>query len=377
MTTDAWTLVQFPLAKIGTPAKIRTAQKAGNHIMNDRFIQSQKLYQIVDAESFVFLCLLGLSSYLFYKFFLKEATTERHQSIKGHLKTLARHYAFFALSFGLYAFLYRNPLIAETDALRVLKPYLAFTAFLAGTLCFVKTSRLLVLQYLFRGSMRAGVPMLLVNIFSLVLSIVLIIWTLNNIFGVQLTPLLATSAAFSIILGLAMQDTLGNLFAGISLQIDKTFEIGDWVEVMNGSTKIIGQVRELSWRSTVLVGFSDEMITLPNKLIAQCQVSNFSPEGTPILRSQTLKFPFGTDLTKTLQLLELAATRISEIRAQPAPSAFVLETNDYGFSVKLIYFIDNYGRQYAIGDKVLTAALDLLAKNGIQTARPSIHIQQV
>lgn len=344
--------------------------------MDDRFIQTRKLYQIVDTESFIFICILGMIALLFYKFFLKNATQERHQSIKGHLKILGRYYALFAALFATYSLIYLLSPVT-TDGLTTLRPYFAFTILLFGALCFVKTSRLLVLQYLFLGSMRAGVPLLLVNIFSLVLSIVIAFWIFNNIFGVQLTPLLATSAAASIILGLALQDTLGNLFAGISLQIDKTFEIGDWLEVMNGNNKIVGQVKELSWRSTVLVGFSDEMITLPNKLIAQCQVSNFSPEGTPILRSQTLKFPFGTDVAQTLPLLELAATRISEIRAQPAPLAFVLETNDYGFAVKLIYFIDNYGRQFAIGDKVLTTALDLLAKNGIQTARPSIHIQQL
>jgi small-conductance mechanosensitive channel len=146
---------------------------------------------------------------------------------------------------------------------------------------------------------------------------------------------------------------------------------------MNGSIKIVGQVKELSWRSTVLIGFADEMITLPNKLVAQSQVSNFSPEGALILRSQTFKLPFNTDIPKTIQLLEMAATQISDIAPQPAPLAFVLETNDYGISIKLIYFIENYGRQFLIGDKVVTAALDLLNKNGIQTARPSIQIQQI
>lgn len=340
--------------------------------MNDRFIQTQKLYQILELEAFIFLGLLGISCFLFYRFFLKNATEERHQNIKLHLKTLVQYFLVLAVSFALYMFLSRS----QDENLMHLVPYVAFITFVLGALYFVKCCRLLVLQYLFLGSMRAGVPLLLVNIFSLVLSILIIFWTVNNIFGVQLTPLLATSAAFSIILGLALQDTLGNLFAGISLQLDKTFEIGDWLEVMNGSNKITGQVKELSWRSTVLVGFTDEMITLPNKLIAQCQVSNFSPEGTPIVRSQAIKFPFGTNIQQVIELLELSATQISEIRAQPAPFAYLLETTESGITIKIVYFIDNYGRQYLIGDKVLKAALDLLSKNGIQTARPSYEIIQ-
>lgn len=343
--------------------------------MNDRFIQTQKLNQVLDLEIFVFLFFLGLFTFLFYKFFLKDATPERHSSIRNQLKDLAKYFLGLSVIFCVFWLM----LQASADDLNIrrLLPYLGFLTFLTGAFYFVKTCRLLVLQYLFLGSMRAGVPLLLVNIFSLLLSIVIGFWTVSQIFGVQLTPLLATSAAFSIILGLALQDTLGNLFAGISLQVDKTFEIGNWLEIMNGSTKIVGQVRELSWRSTVLVGFAEEMITLPNKLVSQCQVSNFSMEGTPIIRSQSFKFGFNTDITKITRLLEQAAVQTPEVCVSPAPSAFVLETNDYGVSIKLIYFIDNYGRQYSIGDKVVTTALDLLGKNGIQTARPNIHIQQL
>ena len=343
--------------------------------MNDRFIQTQKLNQVLDPEIFVFLFFLGLSTFLFYKIFLKEATSERHLSIKNQLKDLAKHFLILSFIFAIYWILLQAS--AEDMNIRRLLPYLGFVTFLSGAFYFVKTSRLIVLQYLFLGSMRAGVPLLMVNIFSLLLSIIIAFWTVNNIFGVQLTPLLATSAAFSIILGLALQDTLGNLFAGISLQVDKTFEIGDWLEIMNGTTKIVGQVRELSWRSTVMIGFAEEMITLPNKLVSLCQVSNFSVEGTPIIRSQTFKFGFNTDIKKTTALLEAATAQIPEIRKAPAASAFVLETNDYGISIKLIYFIDNYGHQYSIGDKVVTTALDLLGKNGIQTARPNFQIQHL
>ena len=343
--------------------------------MNDRFIQTQKLFQILDLETFLFLFSLGLFAFLFYKFFLKNANSERHLSIKSQLKSLTKYLIVLTLIYLIFTLALQAS--SEDQNIRRLLPYLGFATFLTGVLFFIKTCRLLVLEYLFLGSMRAGVPLLLVNIFSLILSIVIAFWTFNNIFGVQLTPLLATSAAFSIIMGLALQDTLGNLFAGISMQVDKTFEIGDWLEIMNGTTKIVGQVKELSWRSTVLIGFADEMITLPNKLVSQSQVSNFSPECNPILRSQTLKFNFSTDISKIIQLLEQSTINIPDICKQPAPSAFVLEANDYGITIKLIYYIESYGRQFGIGDKVLTSALDLLSKNGIQTARPIIQIHQL
>ena len=338
--------------------------------MTDRFIQTQKLYQVVDFESFLFIVFLGLLAYLFYKFLLRNVSAERHQNIQNQLGLLLKNYLVFSIFFALFW------ITQESDFVPVkpLLPYLALATLAIGAFCFVRTCHLLVLQYLFLGSMRAGVPLLIVNIFSLVLSIIILFWTVGNIFGVQLTPLLATSAAFSLILGLALQDTLGNLFAGISLQMDKTFEIGNWLEIMNGSNKIVGQVRELSWRSTVLVGFADELITLPNKLVAGCQISNFSPDQTPIIRSQTFRFPHSADVAKAMTLLEQAAVQISDIKAQPAPSAFILDTNETSINVKLIYFIDNYGRQYGIGDKVVQTALHLLEKNHIKLARQSLEV---
>lgn len=342
--------------------------------MNDRLIQTQRLYQILDLETFILISVVGILSFLFYRFFLRDVSVERHQSINNHLKGLLRSYSFLCLFYGIYFLLSRIP---EYEISVRLNPYIGMITFFIGVYFFVNACRLLVLQYLFLGSMRAGVPLLLVNIFSLVLTILIGFWSFSVLFGVQVTPLVATSAAFSIVLGLALQDTLGNLFAGISLQIDKTFEIGDWLEIMNGTVKIVGQVKELSWRSTVLTGFSDEVITLPNKLVAQCQVSNFSPEGQPIVRSHTFKFPFGTDPQKAIELLEQAASQISDIRATPAPLAFTQENTDSGFQVKIIYFIDNYGRQYVIGDKVFKTAFDLLKKNGIEVARPVINIQQL
>lgn len=343
--------------------------------MTDRLIQTQKLYQILDIETFILLAVWGILSFLFYRFFLQKVSAERHENLKGHFKTLFKYFMTLSITFGLYLLAYQAT--TEIDSLKHLLPYMGLVAFIAGAVFFVKTSRLFVLQYLFLGSMRAGVPLLLVNIFSLVLSILITFWTVNIVFGVQLTPLIATSAAFSIILGLALQDTLGNLFAGISLQIDKTFELGDWLEVMNGSTKIVGQVKELSWRSTLLVGFADELITIPNKLMAQCQISNFSPEGHPIVRSQVFKFPIGTNIPLAIEILEKAASQISDIRGVPAPFAYTQEITDYGINVKIVYFIENYGRQYVIGDKVFKTGLDLLAKNGIQVARPTLNIQQI
>lgn len=330
------------------------------------------LYQLLDFEIYIFLLILCVVCYLFYNFFLKNVSEERHQNLKNHLKNLLGHLLTLSVMYALFFIC-----AEQMDRIIFLKkvgPYLAVLTFLSGCVVFVKASRLMVLQYMFLGSMRAGVPLLLVNIFSLLLSLILGFWSISAIFNVQLTPLVATSAAASIVLGLALQDTLGNLFAGISLQIDKTFEIDDWLEVQNGSVKIIGQVKELSWRSTLLIGFSDERITLPNKLMASSQVSNFSPDGQPIVRSQIFKIKRSNSAEKAKTIIETSVGQIPEIRAAPEPFSFVNEINESWISIKVIYFIDNYGKQFSIGDTVLRFCHENFRKNNIQLANQVIEI---
>ena len=75
-------------------------------------------------------------------------------------------------------------------------------------------------------------PTLVSNIFSIIAFTALFLLIFSSIFeGVNLGALFTTSAIFGVILGLALQDTLGNFFAGISLQADRPFQIGDVITV--------------------------------------------------------------------------------------------------------------------------------------------------
>lgn len=340
--------------------------------MAEKFMKVQALYALLELEPFILLgCLIAIA-WIFYKFFLKEANEDRHRSIRNHFRALLRHYIILSLLFLVFIFLQTSE--PQLGKFAKMTPYVALTTYIWGNIVFVKTSRLLVLQYLFLGSMKHGVPLLLVNIFSLILSMALLLWGAMMIFGLQLGPLLATSAAASVILGLAMQDTLGNLFAGISLQVDRNFEIGDWLEVVSGTQKTVGQVREITWRSTTLVGWSDELITLPNRFMANATIMNYSPPDNPILRRQIFRLAHGCNIEHAKQIIEKATSGIGEIRGIPAPWAYVSDTNEHWIELKIIYFIDNFGSQFNIGDKVYVRGMMDLQSAGFKLARQVLEI---
>lgn len=341
----------------------------------NKFIQTQALLQLLEIEPYTLLGLLLFVTYLFYRFFLRDASEERHRNIQNHFANITRH--FLVLSLLFFTFLILNEIDVEWSHIRRVAPYVGLVTLLWGMVVFVKTCRLIVLQYLFMSSMKTGVPLLLVNIFTLILSITLVFWTASHVFGLQLAPLLATSAAFSIILGLALQDTLGNLFAGVAMQVDKTFEIGDWVEVTSGIQRLTGRVKEITWRSTIMDGLNDELIAVPNRLMAQAQVSNFSPKDTPIIRSVVFRIAHGENPEKVKEVLEGSVAGLSEIRGIPSPLAYIADTNEHYLSYKIAFNIDNYGAQYILSDKVYRKGFEALEAAGIKLARPHLDVTNV
>ena len=90
--------------------------------------------------------------------------------------------------------------------------------------------------------------------------------------GVNLLPLVTTSAVLTAVIGLAFQDTLGNVISGLAIQMESTLSPGDWVTV----NELSGQVAEIRWRSVVLITRNDDMVVLPHSLLAKAVITNSS-----------------------------------------------------------------------------------------------------
>ncbi len=93
--------------------------------------------------------------------------------------------------------------------------------------------------------------------------------------GVEPGSLLTTSALLTAALGLSLQDTLGNLFAGLAIQVQRPFAPGDWVE-FDDKAPHIGRVIEVNWRATRLITLDDVEVTVPNGLLAKAPLVNFT-----------------------------------------------------------------------------------------------------
>lgn len=337
------------------------------------WIPLEKIDGLLHLEPALAVAGLAITAFVIYLVFLRNVSEDRHRNIRRLFINLLGYLVLATTLFLTYLAIRRLG-GDDTDTAPRVAGYIGFATIIAGAVVFVRTARILVFEYLFIGSMKTGVPVLLVNISSLLLSILIGGWILSDIFSIRLAPLLATSAIFSLILGLALQDTLGNLFAGIALQLDKPFEIGHWIDISHGQTKWVGRVEEMSWRATVLVGLSDEIVSIPNRIVAQGEVTNYSIGVNPPLRSLAFRIPHGSEDANVREILVQACKGAQGVLPQPKPFVLLSDTHESWLPYRVIYAIDDFGRQSLIANAILQQAIQSLEKNGIPLAGPRLDV---
>jgi small-conductance mechanosensitive channel/CRP-like cAMP-binding protein len=138
------------------------------------------------------------------------------------------------------------------------------------------------------------------------------VFLLHRSVGVDLGTLMSTGAIAAAVVGLSMQETLGNLIAGISMSLAPAFRVDDWVEVTgnlrggSGQETFVGRVETMTWRTVQIITENGDTTIFPNRILAQAVVTNlYAPSG---LHRRTLKLTVAPHecMADTLAALEQA-----------------------------------------------------------------------
>lgn len=333
--------------------------------MSFTWIPTLLIFDLIHFQGIFAILILAGIGYTVYRFFLKEISIKRHLKMRLRFRILLLLIACTLLSLGLALGL------DQIDWLKTflnLTPIFALIATSFFALSLIRLAHYYVYLALFLANIRSGVPKLVANVFTLVFAFVVLAWLGSVLFGFKLTTLLATSAVFSLVLGLALQDTLGNFFSGISLQLDNSFVLGDWIEVQSGTMKWTGQVHEINWRATSLIGFADELISIPNKVLASSQVILYSQKDSPPRRSLAFRLPLNANIDMVKTIFLNVITQNSMTLSNPEPRILVIDTTDSWILVKCFYSIHDFGSQYRIADQLIQEILSELKAKGISLA---------
>jgi ABC-type branched-subunit amino acid transport system substrate-binding protein/small-conductance mechanosensitive channel len=90
------------------------------------------------------------------------------------------------------------------------------------------------------------------------------------VFGQQLTSLLATSGVLAMIIGLAIQANIANVFSGIVLNLERPFQIGDFIKVDN----VFGRVSDITWRTVRIESLDGPVVSLTNGKVSEAKIEN-------------------------------------------------------------------------------------------------------
>ena len=168
------------------------------------------------------------------------------------VRRLVTIYVFYALALGAVYAMQPFEVGAWADRVRVLASLLySFGA--------VSCVALLVFHVLLPKA-RVAPPTILADLLVAFAYIVIALWVLSN-HGLDATGAITAGAAASGILALSMQQTLGNIFGGIALQLDGSIHEGDWIQLENGKQ---GKVRAIRWRHTLVETRDWSTIVVPN-----------------------------------------------------------------------------------------------------------------
>ena len=219
---------------------------------------------------------------------------------------------------------------------------------------------------------QARVPPFLPQITTLLLIATGFFTGLSLFYGVTLPGLLAGSGLIALVLGLALQDTLGNIFSGLGLQAGKAFRVGDWLIVEGKHVEVI----EVNWRSTRLRNLDAASFDIPNNQLAKATIVNlYNPTSVHAARASVC-IEYGVPPNRVKDALIRAALATRGVLSRPAPAAFLMNFEDSGIRYELKYWIDDARQFPEISDVVRTNLWYELDRRGIPFSYPT-HIVEM
>ena len=215
---------------------------------------------------------------------------------------------------------------------------------------------------------RGQVPKIFRDIIRVVLVAVVIMFVLKTGFGVELGALLTTSAILSAIVGFALQDTLGNILAGLAIYVEKPFEVGDWIQVGDRE----GMVDQMSWRTTRIWTRDNDYVVLPNGVIAGGQIVNYNtPE-----RLHREHFRVGVSYAAPPNKVKNVLLRVVRDSARygilmdPAPEVVLISYDDFSIEYDVRFWIRDYRKKETIQDSVRARVWYYFRRYGIEIPFP-------
>jgi MscS family membrane protein len=186
--------------------------------------------------------------------------------------------------------------------------------------------------------------------------------------NINISPLLATAGIAGIAIGFAVRDSLANILGGIQLVLDKTFKVGDKVELDSGE---MGVILDIGIRSTKLKTYDNEVIYIPNGSLANTKVKNFTVPDLTVRVNVNFGVEYGSDPEKVRRVVLDAVKKIDTVIEDPEPVVQFLNMSDFSLDFVARVWVQSYTDAYATKLKVTDEIYNALNKAHIGIPFPT------
>jgi len=183
--------------------------------------------------------------------------------------------------------------------------------------------------------------------------------------GVRADNIFTGSAVLTAVLGFALKDTLGNVFAGLAIHAERPFEVGDWIQY-DAIQAHIGRVVEINWRATKVITLDEAYVIIPNGQLAQASIRNFTKPEAWSRRSLFVVAPYEVSPQRVQQIILEAIRGSFGVLEQPAPSVVTNEFKERGVEYWVRLFTVDFDKRDRVDGMARDRIWYAFARQGIE-----------
>jgi MscS family membrane protein len=215
------------------------------------------------------------------------------------------------------------------------------------------------------------------NLFALVHSVLkialifIIVLYVLTIWGVEIMPLIGALGIAGIAVALALQPVLGNIFSGASMVLDRTIGIGDLV-YLDSQTQ--GKVVKIGMRSTRILTFDNELIIVPNSVLAEGKIQNVAKPEPQTRVVIPFGVAYGSEIAQVKKLVLEEIEKMEFACKDPAPKIRFLEMADSSLNFKVYFYVETFDHRADAIDEANTRIYNALNREGIEIPFPQMDV---
>lgn len=182
----------------------------------------------------------------------------------------------------------------------------------------------------------------------------------------DLDSLLVGSAVLTVSIGFALQETLGNFFAGLALRLSRPYALGDFVQVGD----IEGRVDKIDWRQTSVFTFTGDYMILPNSMLAKEPINNYSSPSTLHARDIRVGLHYRHPPNLVMEAIRSVLDEVDTVLQKPTPEIHLLDFADSSINYRIRFWIREYERRFQIDTDVRVGLWYAFHRRGLEIPFP-------